>query len=128
MALVPLLASLDVGKAAFQFLGASREAASLVCGIAVSALVGITYSAPLMAVSEFRRKRQKGRHGFSLKYLGFLWVGALGILVIGELMFWVLGELKWSSFLVMTGSATLVLATVILAPLIVLKLVRTLLA
>jgi small neutral amino acid transporter SnatA (MarC family) len=119
VALSPLLASLQMGEGIFEVFSATGEVATVASGLVVSALIGMMYSVPLLAANKVVKKKEEKRRGFSLYPLGLVWLGALTVLAIGEFM--------WSPFLVMTGSATLVLATVLLAPLIVWKLLRRLL-
>ncbi|MFH0848183.1 MAG: CFI-box-CTERM domain-containing protein, partial [archaeon] len=116
--LAPLLTSLWISEGVFGLCSESREVATVASGLVASTLIGVMYSFPLLAVNQVMKKKEK-KGGLSLYPLGLVWLGALIVLAIGEFM--------WSPFLVMTGSATLVLATVVLAPLIVWKMLRRLL-
>ncbi len=117
--LVPLVTALQASEAVFQMCSTVREAGAIVSGIMASTLIGIAYAAPMITMSWLKRKKSEKRKGFSLYPLSIVWVGALVVLGVGLFM--------RSSFLVMTGSGTLVLDTVVLAPLVVLKLLHKLL-
>ena len=124
--LFPLIQSLEVAYVVYDLFHYSSELAVILAGLSASFLIGLTYAMPLVAVTLAKAEDGKKRQGRSLKPLIYVWIGSLVVLGISEVLFFYLRETVVSSFLAMVSSGTLVLSTMILAPLLLLRLIRRL--
>jgi len=126
--LAPLLGSLRIGQAVFHVFQPNSELGVLAAGLISSSLIGLLYASPVIAVSAVASKNERKRHGVSLRPLGLVWIGSLLALGVAEIGYFYLGETAVVSFIAMTSTGTLVLSTMILAPLLLLRLIRRLIA
>jgi len=122
--LAPLLGSLHLGQAIFRLSQPRSEFGVLIAGLISSSLIGLLYASPIIALSAVKAKDERKKRGVSLRPLGLVWLGSLAALGIAEAMFFYLGETATASFIAMVSTGTLVLSTMILAPLLLLKLIR----
>jgi len=123
IALVPLFISLYPGQAVFHMFRSQPELGVLLAGLVSSSLMGILYASPLVAFKAIKTKTERRKGGYSLKPLAIVWIGSL--LALGaSYVFLYAGQEAIADFIAMVSSGTLVLATVILAPLLLLKLIR----
>ena len=123
IALVPLLTSLYPGQAAFHMFRSQPELGVLLAGLVSSSLMGILYASPLVAFKAIKAKTERKKGGYSLKPLAIVWIGSL-LALATSYVFLYAGQEAIADFIAMVSSGTLVLATVILAPLLLLKLIR----
>ncbi len=122
--LSPLLGSLYVGQGVFHISQPSSELGVLAAGLISSSLIGLLYASPIIAVSAVTAKNERKKRGVSLRPLGLVWIGSLFALAVAEIGYSYLGETALVSFIAMASTGTLVLSTMILAPLLLLKLIR----
>jgi len=121
--LSPLLGSLYVGRITFDLLRALPDFGIVLAGLLSTALIGVLYTSPLIALTaaKFEEKRKKG--GWSLKPLGLVWIGSL--LAVGlSYVFLYVGAMGIAEFVAMVSTGTLVLSTMILSPLLLLRAIR----
>jgi parallel beta-helix repeat protein len=123
--LAPLLGSLYVGRVALDLFPIRSDFGIVVAGLISSALIGVLYASPLVALNAAGAKDKKKRGGWSLKPLSLVWIGSL--LTVGvSYVFLYIGVQGIAQFLAMVSTGTLVLSTMILAPLLLLRLIQRL--
>jgi len=122
--LAPLLVSLRTGQALFHISQPSSELGVLGAGLISSSLIGLLYASPIAAFGAVTAKNERKKRGVSLRPLGLVWIGSLLALGVAEIGYFYLGETIVVSFIAMASTGTLVLSTMILAPLLLLKLIR----
>jgi len=121
--LAPLLGSLYVGRVALDLFPIRSDFGIVAAGLISSALIGLLYASPLVALNAAGAKDKKKRGGWSLKPLSLVWIGSL--LTVGvSYVFLYIGAQNISQFLAMVSTGTLVLSTMILAPLLLLRLIQ----
>jgi len=121
----PLIGSLQIGQTLASILMPQADGKILVAGLISSSLIGLLYASPILAVSAAKTGEERRRRGMSLKYLALIWMGSLFALTLSILMHYS-GEVVFSDFIAMVSSGTLVLSTMILSPLLLLKLIQRL--
>jgi hypothetical protein len=120
-----LLGSLYVGRVALDLFPVRSDFDIVVAGLISSALIGVLYASPLVALNAAGAKDKKKRGGWSLKPLYLVWIGSL--LTVGvSYVFLYIGAQSIAQFLAMVSTGTLVLSTMILAPLLLLRLIQRL--
>lgn len=122
--LAPLLGSLYVGQGVFHISLPNSELGVLAAGLISSSLIGLLYASPFIALNAVTAKNERKKRGVSLRPLGLVWIGSLLALAVAEIGYSYLGETTLVSFIAMASTGTLVLSTMILAPLLLLKLIR----
>jgi hypothetical protein len=123
--LAPLLGSLYVGRVALDLFPVRSDFDIVVAGLISSALIGVLYASPLVALNAAGAKDKKKKGGWSLKSLYLVWIGSL--LTVGvSYVFLYIGAQSIAQFLAMVSTGTLVLSTMILAPLLLLRLIQRL--
>ena len=123
--LAPLLGSLFVGRVALDLFPIQSDFGIVVAGLISSVLIGVLYASPLVALNAAGAKDKKKRGGWSLKPLYLVWIGSL--LTVGvSYVFLYIGAQSIAQFLAMVSTGTLVLSTMILAPLLLLRLIQRL--
>lgn len=121
--LAPLLGSLYVGRVALDLFPIRSDFDIVAAGLISSALIGVLYASPLVALNAAGAKDKKKRGGWSLKPLYLVWIGSL--LTVGvSYVFLYIGAQSIAQFLAMVSTGTLVLSTMILAPLLLLRLIQ----
>jgi len=121
----PLIVSLQIGQTLAGILMPQSDGKILMAGLISSSLIGLLYASPILAVSAVKTGEERRRRGMSLKYLALIWIGSLFALTLSILMHYS-GEVFFSDFIAMVSSGTLVLSTMILSPLLLLKLIQRL--
>jgi len=123
--LAPLLGSLYVGRVALDLFPIRSDFDIVVAGLISSALIGVLYASPLVALNAAGAKDKKKKGGWSLKPLSLVWIGSL--LTVGvSYVFLYIGVQGIAQFLAMVSTGTLVMSTMILAPLLLLRLIQRL--
>lgn len=122
--IAPLLMSLQFGQALSSISQSQSELLVAVAGLASSAMIGLMYGLPFMALVAVKAGGEKKKRGLSLKPLALVWLGSLVALGIAEAGYFYLGETPTVGIIAMISTGTLVLSTMILAPLLLLKLIR----
>lgn len=125
--LAPLLGSLHVGQAIFHVSRSQSEFGVLMAGLISSSLIGLLYASPIMALSAIRAKDERKRSAMSLRPLALVWIGSLFSLGMAYVLLY-LNQTGMADFIAMVSTGTLVLSTMILAPLLLLRLIRRLLS
>jgi len=121
----PLIGSLQIAQTVAGILIPQSDGKILVAGLISSSLIGLLYTSPVLAASAAKTGEERRRREMSLKYLALVWIGSLFALTLSILMHYS-GEVVFSDFIAMVSSGTLVLSTMILAPLLLLKLIQRL--
>jgi hypothetical protein len=125
--LSPLLGSLYVGRTAFDLLRALPDFGIILAGLISTALIGVLYASPFIAVNAAKGEEKRKRSERSLKPLYLVWIGSL--LAVGlSYVFLDIGATRAAEFVAMVSTGTLVLSTMILSPLLLLRLIRRLVA
>jgi parallel beta-helix repeat protein len=124
--LAPLLFSLGAGETAFRVCPSFGELDVLVAGLVSSSLLGLLYASPLIALGTAKAD-DKRRGRVSLKPLALVWVSSLLALGLSYVLLYV-GQVGMAEFVAMVSTGTLVLSTMLLSPLLLLRLVRTVLS
>jgi len=125
--LAPLLGSLSLGQAAFQICQPQSELGVLMAGLITGSLVGLLYASPIIALSAVKADDKRKKSGMSLKPLALVWLGSL--LALGmAYVFLYFGQIGIAEFIAMVSTGTLVLSTIIISPLLLLRLIRRLLS
>jgi len=125
--LAPLLGSLSVGQAAFLICLPESEIGLIMAGLVSSSLLGLLYASPIIALSAAKADDKRRKSGMSLRPLALVWLGSL--LALGmSYVFLYIGQTSIAEFIAMVSTGTLVLSTMIISPLLVLRLVRRLLS
>jgi parallel beta-helix repeat protein len=126
--LAPLLGSLYVGQVALDLFPIQSDFGIVVAGLISSGLIGVLYASPLVALNAAGAKDKKKKGGWSLKPLGLVWVGSL--LAVGASIidhyYLHLGAGGITDFVTMVSTGVLVLSTMILSPLLLLRLIHRL--
>ncbi len=123
--LSPLLGSLYVGRVVFDLLSAVPDLGIVAAGLLSTALIGILYASPLIAVNAVKGEKKRKRNEWSLKPLGLVWIGSLLAVGLSYVLLYI-GATSAAEFVAMVSTGTLVLSTMILSPLLLLKLIRKL--
>jgi len=125
--LAPLLGSLHVGQAISHISQPRSELGVLVAGLISSSLIGLLYASPFVALSAIGAKDERKRSAMSLRPLALVWIGSLFSLGMAYVLLY-LNQTGMADFIAMVSTGTLVLSTMILAPLLLLRLIRRLLS
>ncbi len=121
--LSPLLGSLYVGRVVFDLLSAVPDLGIVAAGLLSTALIGILYASPLIAVNAVKGEKKRKRNEWSLKPLGLVWIGSLLAVGLSYVLLYI-GATSAAEFVAMVSTGTLVLSTMILSPLLLLRLIR----
>jgi hypothetical protein len=125
--LSPLLGALYVGRIVFDLLSAVPDCGIVVAGLASAVLIGILYASPLIALNAVKSEEKRKRSEWSFKPLGLVWIGSL--LTVGlSYVFLYVGATSIAEFVAMVSTGTLILSTMILSPLLLLRLIRGIIA
>jgi len=125
--LAPLLGSLSVGQAVCHTCPPQSELGVLMAGLVSSSLLGLLYTSPIIALSAVKANDKRKKSGVSLRPLAMVWLGSL--LALGmSYVFLYFGQTSIAEFVAMVSTGTLVLSTMIISPLLLLKLIRRLLS
>jgi len=125
--LAPLLGSLSVGQAVFQICLPESEIGLLMAGLVSSSLLGLLYASPIIALGAAKVDDKRKKGGMSLRPLALVWLGSLFALGLSYVFLYI-GQTGIAEFIAMVSTGTLVLSTMIISPLLVLRLVRRLLS
>ena len=99
----------------------------IVAGLISSSLIGLLYSSPIIALSVAKVNEERKRRGTPLRYLALVWICSLVAIGMAEVLH-NLGQAGAAvDFIMMVSTGLLVLSTMILSPLLLLKLIRRLL-
>jgi len=125
--LAPLLGSLSLGRAVCHACPPQSELGVLMAGIVSSSLLGLLLTSPIIALSTVKANDKRKKSGVSLRPLALVWLGSL--LALGmSYVFLYFGQTSIAEFVAMVSTGTLVLSTMIISPLLLLKLIRRLLS
>ena len=124
--ITPLVAILQTGEALTWGLMPQSELKVIVAGLISSSLIGLLYSSPMIALSVAKVNEERKRRGTPLRYLALVWICSLVAVGMAYVLNY-LGQTGAASFVMMVSTGTLVLSTMILSPLLLLKLIRRLL-
>jgi peptide/nickel transport system substrate-binding protein len=124
--ITPLVAILQTGEALTWGLMPQSELKVIVAGLISSSLIGLFYSSPMIALSVAKVNEERKRRGTPLNYLALVWICSLVAVGMAYVLIY-LGQTGAASFVMMVSTGTLVLSTMILSPLLLLKLIRRLL-
>jgi len=125
--LAPLLGSLSLGQAICHTCPPQSELRVLMAGLVSSSLLGLLYTSPIIALSTVKANDKRKKNGVSLRPLAMVWLGSL--LALGmSYVFLYFGQTSIAEFVAMVSTGTLVLSTMIISPLLLLKLIRRLLS
>jgi peptide/nickel transport system substrate-binding protein len=125
--ITPLVAVLQTGEALTWGLMPQSELKVIVAGLISSSLIGLLYSSPIIALSVAKAGEERKRRGTPLKYLALVWICSLIAVGIAEVLHNLGQTGAAADFIMMVSTGLLVLSTMILSPLLLLKLIRRLL-
>ena len=125
--LSPLLGSLSLGQAMFDVCQSQSEIGVLMAGLLSSSLLGLVYASPIVALGAVKADDKRRKSGMSLRPLALVWFGSLLALGMSYLFLYV-GQTSIAEFVAMVSTGTLVLSTMIISPLLLLRLIRRLLS
>jgi len=125
--LSPLLGSLSLGQAAFDICHPQSEIGVLMAGLVSSSLLGLLYASPIIAFRAVKADDKRKKSGMSLRPLALVWLGSLLALGLSYVFLYV-GQTSIAEFMAMVSTGTLVLSTMIISPLLVLRLIRRILS
>jgi len=125
--LSPLLGSLSLGQAMFDVCQSQSEIGVLVAGLLSSSLLGLLYTSPIVTLGAVKADDKRNKSGMSLKPLALVWLGSLLALGMSYLFLYA-GQTSIAEFVAMVSTGTLVLSTMIISPLLLLRLIRRLLS
>ena len=125
--ITPLVAVLQTGEALTWGLMPHSELKVIVAGLISSSLIGLLYSSPIIALSVAKAGDERKRRGTTLKYLALVWTCSLIAVGIAEVLHNLGQAGAAADFIMMVSTGLLVLSTMILSPLLLLKLIRRLL-
>jgi len=121
--ITPLVAILQTGEAVTWALLPQSEFRVVIVGLIASSLIGLLYASPMIALNIAKAGEERKRRGTPLRYLALVWVCSLVAIGMAYLLNY-FGQVGAASFVMMVSTGTLVLSTMILSPLLLLKLIR----